>query len=154
MVLAAAAVLAGCAAAAGSVRANDTSRSVSMQEAVAARQAAFGLSANVFMAMKGAIDSGAEVKPLAGGARNLARWARALPGLFPDGSALPDSKAKPLVWERRSDFEAKAAAYAAAATKLAEAAQAGDKAAFAAAWKETGGACKACHDLYRTEPAH
>ena len=151
--IAAALLLAGCAAATGAVKANDSSRPVSAREAVAARQAAFGLSANVFGSMKAAIDGGADVKPLAGGARNLARWASALAGLFPDGSALPESKARPALWENRADFEAKAAAFAAAATSLAAAAQSGDKAAFASAWGATGATCKACHDAYRAEPA-
>lgn len=124
---------------------------MSPQQIVAARQAAFGLSGSVFGGMKGAVDAGADVKPLAGGARNLVRWAKAMPSMFPAGTATPESHAKPALWQNRADFEAKAAAYASAAEKLLAAAQANDKAGFADAWKATGGTCGACHTSYRAE---
>jgi cytochrome c556 len=121
------------------------------QQIVAARQAAFGLSGATFGGMKGAVDAGGDVKPLTGGARNLLRWARVLPTMFPAGTATPESHARPALWQNRADFERKAADYAAAAEKLLAAAQANDKTAFAAAWKATGATCGACHDSYRVE---
>ncbi|HEY0413774.1 MAG TPA: cytochrome c [Allosphingosinicella sp.] len=151
---AAALVVAAAAASQGLARPRPAPPLLTPQQVVAARQAAFGLSAGVFGNIKGAVDSGADPKPFGFGARNLAKWAAVLPSMFPAGTALPESKAKPAIWTARADFEAKAAAYAAAAGKLAAAAQAGDKAAFAAAFRETGGACKACHDAYRMEEHH
>jgi cytochrome c556 len=127
---------------------------LSAAEVVAARKAGMGLAAGVLGSFKGAVDSGAEVKPLGFPSRQLAKFAATIPSLFPAGTAMAGSEAKPGIWTSRADFEAKAAAFAAAATRLNAAAQAGDKAAFAAAWKETGGACKACHDTYRAESAH
>ena len=126
---------------------------LSPEQIVTARQSAFHLSAIAFGSMKPAVDSGADPKPLTFAARGLAKWARALPSMFPEGTALPSSKARPELWADRGDFEAKAAAYLAAATALADAAQAGDKPAFAARWTEVRETCSACHDPYRVEPA-
>jgi len=58
-------------------------------------------------------------------------------------------RAKPEIWTNKADFEAKAAAYAAAAERLAEAAASGDKHAFADQHRATAATCKACHDLYQ-----
>jgi cytochrome c556 len=116
---------------------------------VAARQTGFAQSRGSFLAMKAAAEAGADVKQLVGPARSLARWARTLPSLFPAGSDLPASKALPAVWSDRAGFEARAAAYDAAAQALAEAAQSGDRATFLTRWGELGAACSACHDTYR-----
>ncbi len=120
---------------------------------VAARGAAFQLSAATFSGMKRVIDAGGDVKPLAFGARGLARWARTIPIMFPAGSDLAASRAKPGIWQERADFESKAADYASAATRLAELADAGDRAGFATQWAAVGKTCSACHDLYRAEAA-
>ena len=116
---------------------------------VAARQSAFHLSAAAFGGMKTAVDGGAEPGSQAFAARGLARWAQTLPTMFPEGTQLPTSRAKPEAWSARADFEAKAAAYQAAATRLAEVAEGGDKAAFTAQWTALRGTCSACHDVYR-----
>ena len=145
--------LAGCAATAGDSRTAPAARTLSPAEVVAARQAAFNLSASTFGAMRGAVESGGEVKPLAFGARGLARWAEALPTMFPDGTELPASRALPAVWQDRAGFDTRAAAFQAATASLSAAAQAGDKAAFAAAYKAVGESCGSCHDSYRAEAA-
>ena len=143
------AALAGCAATAAETPAGPGG--LAPEQIVAARQSAFHLSAATFGPMKAAVESGAEVKPLAFGARGLARWAKTLPTMFPDGTQLPGSRALPAVWTDRAGFNARAAAFAQATDRLAAAAQAGDKAAFAEAWKATGASCGACHDAYRAE---
>ena len=119
------------------------------EQIVAARRTAYGLSAGTFASMKFAADAGADVHQLAQPARALARWARTLPTMFPAGTNLPSSKALPTVWSDRAGFEARAAAYADAATALATAAQSGDRAAFLAQWTLVRGTCAACHDTYR-----
>jgi cytochrome c556 len=121
------------------------------QQVVAARQAAFNLTAATFGGMRGAAEGGGEVKPLAFGARGLNRWAQALPGMFPAGTQLPESRALPAVWTDRAGFEAQAASFQAATAQLLAAAQAGDKAAFGAAYKAVGGGCASCHSAYRAE---
>jgi len=119
------------------------------EQIVAARQSAYLLSGGSFASMKFAAEAGADVKQLAFPARTLARWARTLPTLFPAGTNLPSSKALPEIWTDRAGFEARAAAYAEAAVRLAEAAQSGDRDAFLARWAEARATCAACHDTYR-----
>ena len=116
---------------------------------VSARQAAFGLSSVVFGGMRPVIDAGGDVKPMTRGARMLARWARSMPVLFPAGSNLGRTEAAAAVWTDRPGFEAAAARYAEAATKLAELAAANDKAGFAAQYQVVGETCGGCHKVYR-----
>ena len=116
---------------------------------IGTRQVLFHLSAGTFGEMKMVADAGGDVTPLAFGARGLARWARSIPSMFPPGSMGPQSRAKAEIWSNRADFEAKAAAYQAAAMQLAEAARSGDRAAFLTQWQATRGTCQACHEVYR-----
>jgi cytochrome c556 len=120
------------------------------QEIVAARQAAYHLSGAAMGNMKAVIDHGGDVRTQVYAARGVMRWARVLPTMFPDSTrGVGPSRARPEIWDNRADFEAKAAAYAAAATRLAEVAQTGDAAAFAAQFDATRATCQACHDLYQ-----
>lgn len=115
------------------------------------RQSAFLLSGALFGSMKGAVDRGEDVKGQAFAARSLAKWAKALPGMFPAGSGVEPSEALPAIWTDRAGFQAKAAAYAAEADKLAALAAANDKAGFAAQWAAVRETCNACHTAYRKE---
>lgn len=156
LALAGAAVLLGSAVATGSGASARGGNAVTLDardEVIAGRKAAFLLSAGVFGGMKGAIDRGDDVKSQAFAARGLARWAAALPGMFPAGSVSDASEALPAIWSDRAGFEAKAAAYAEAAGKLADLAKAGDKPGFAAQWAVVGKTCGACHDTYRKPSA-
>lgn len=125
--------------------------SLTAEQIVEARRAAFFLSGGSFAQMKATADAGGDVKGLVFPARTLARWARTLPTMFPAGSAVPPSKARPEIWSDRAGFEAAALAYFDAAERLAAAAQAGDRAAFLERWAEVRGACGACHDSYRND---
>lgn len=116
---------------------------------IRARQAGYGLSAATFAQMKTIIDNNGDVTSLTFGARQLQRWARTLPNLFPEGSNLAPSNARDEVWTNRAGFEARAAAYAGAAGRLADAAQAGDRAAVEREWAAVRGACSDCHDSFR-----
>jgi cytochrome c556 len=120
------------------------------EQIVAARQSAYGLSAANFAQMKAQADAGVDVHTLAFPSRQLARWARTLPTMFPAGTNLPTSHALPAVWSDRAGFEARAAAYAAAAQALAAAAQTGDRAAFLTQWTAVRATCGACHDAYKS----
>jgi cytochrome c556 len=145
--------LAACACATGSAapQAAAAPAGPSPAETVAARQAAFNLTAATFGGMKPALESGGDVKGLSFGARGIARWAAALPTMFPAGSDLPTDRARPEIWLNKADFDLKAAAFTAAATALADAAQANDKAAAASAYGALGKTCGGCHDPYRAE---
>jgi len=121
---------------------------------VTVRQAAFSLSSVVFGGMRPVIDAGGDVKPLTRGARVLARWARSMPVLFPANSVTEQSGAMAAVWTDRPGFEAAAARYAEAATKLAQLAAANDKDGFAAQYNVVGETCDACHKVYRRPEQH
>ncbi len=70
---------------------------------------------------------------------------------FVEGSESGDTKAKPEIWLEMDDFKAKLEKMQAEAAKLAEVAKKGDLAAAKAQLGETGKACKACHDKFRTK---
>lgn len=62
-----------------------------------------------------------------------------------------DTKAKPEIWTKRADFDAKMDKMNAEAAKLPTAVRAGDMAAFKKQVADTGASCKACHDDYRAK---
>lgn len=70
-----------------------------------------------------------------------------LKGLFPAGSdAGPDTEALPAIWANRADFDARLTALGAAAAAAGKAQNAAD---FQTTFKDVGGSCRGCHDLYR-----
>ena len=119
---------------------------------VKGRQAGMMLSGVAMGAMKSAIDAGQAPSTQRFNSRALARWAHAVPGMFPAGSG-PESgvetHARAEVWSDRAGFEAKAAAYADAADRLAELAAGEDAAAFSAQWTVVRSSCQSCHDVYK-----
>ncbi len=121
---------------------------------VRGRQAAMMLSGAGMGAMKTGIDAGQSPSTQRFAARALSRWARALPGMFPEGSdaagAGVPSSARPEVWSDRAGFEARAAQFAAAADRLAELTEGEDVAAFSAQWTAVRAGCQSCHDGYKT----
>jgi cytochrome c556 len=94
--------------------------------------------------------SGANVAEQDAAAEGLALWAQAIPGMFPAGSDLPDSRARPEIWRNKADFDARAAAFGEAAARLETLAKAGDAAAFAAQVDVVQSRCSACHQSYRS----
>lgn len=73
--------------------------------------------------------------------------------LFAPGSSDADlpgkTRAMAKIWDNMDDFGAKGKAMHDAGAALIAAAEAGDGKAFAAAYGQLGGTCKACHDAYR-----
>jgi cytochrome c556 len=123
---------------------------MSPEETVRARQAAFGMSAQIFVGMRAAVAApNGDVRPLADGARQLQRWARTIPTMFPEGSNVPPTKALPAVWSERAVFAQRADAYRTAAAALAAAAQNNDHAAAMVQWQAVRDSCTACHEHFR-----
>ncbi|MBL8383667.1 MAG: cytochrome c [Burkholderiales bacterium] len=60
-----------------------------------------------------------------------------------------NTKAKPEIWKEFAKFKDGGAKLSAETAKLVAAAKTGDKAQLQAAFGGVGGACKACHDVYR-----
>ena len=70
---------------------------------------------------------------------------------FPAGSQPGDTRARPAIQDNMEDFQAKLNDFRMASAKLAEAAGGSDKKAIMEAFKAAGGACKACHDDYKSK---
>ncbi|HEY0413926.1 MAG TPA: cytochrome c [Allosphingosinicella sp.] len=119
---------------------------------VAARQAGMHMAATLlYRGIKAAVKEGSDVKEQVHQPEGIALWAAAIPGLFPPGSAHPESRARPEIWANKPDFDRKAAELGAAADRLAALAKAGDTAGFAAQAPAVEAACAACHKLYRSD---
>jgi cytochrome c556 len=73
-------------------------------------------------------------------------WAR-----FGPGTDKPESKAKPGIWTSKAKFDDYARKMETEMVKLAVAAKSGNLDGIKAAVNATGGACKACHDDFRTK---
>ena len=70
---------------------------------------------------------------------------------FPDGKQPGQTRAKPGIWDNKADFEDKLNDLRDAAAELAAASSGDDKKAIMEQFKATGGACKACHDEYKSK---
>jgi len=89
----------------------------------------------------------------------FARWADDLDDIaeldimrgFAEGTDKGTTRAKPEIWANMDDFKSKMGDLQEAADALSDAAEAGDKDQIMAAFKATGGACKACHDEYKSK---
>src|SRR5215207_5847424 len=81
----------------------------------------------------------------------FAEWgdtARQLPNLFPDNSkTVQDTRALPKIWETRSDFEAKIAAFGKAVADNKDKAKTLDE--LKVAYADVNKACDNCHESYR-----
>ena len=101
-------------------------------------------------AMRAALDADRDIAAQTYAARSVARWAKAVPTMFPGTTrGIGPTRARPEIWSNKADFKAKAAAYALEAERLAAVAQSGDSMAFDLQLKATAATCKVCHDLYR-----
>lgn len=120
------------------------------EQVVAARRAAMMMSGATFGMVRAQADA-EDLKRARFPARGLAQWAKAIPSMFPAGTNVAGTEALPPVWADRAGFETASQALVAATERLAAAAEAGDKAAYAAAIEQTDQACSACHDKYRKE---
>lgn len=129
---------------------------VGAAEVVAARKAAMALSGAAMGGFKATIDAGGPVRTQAFPAGAVARWAAAVPGMFPAGTGqdalgAEATDAKAVIWTQRADFDARAATFAAEAGKLAQLAQADDAPGFAAQWAVVRASCQSCHAVYKAD---
>ena len=126
---------------------------VSAADAIAARQASLDMSSITFRSMGEAMKAGREARTQGYPAASLAKWAKALPHMFPAGTGAGEtsvnSQALPLIWRDRANFDQAAAYYAAATAQLAALAAANDTAGFTKQLDEVNQACAACHARYK-----
>jgi cytochrome c556 len=138
-------------AAAGSPQ--EAAAGVAGADAIAARQASLDMSSITFRSMSEAMKAGREAKSQAYPAAALAKWAKALPAMFPAGTGKGEtrveSQALPAIWRDRAGFEQAAANYAAATARLAALAAANDTAGFTTQLEQVDRACSSCHGRYK-----
>lgn len=77
----------------------------------------------------------------------IARHAAETPALFKEKAEDPKDEAKPVIWESFEDFTAKAVSLEKVAKRLAGSVESVDD--VRAGLGQIGGACKACHEVYR-----
>lgn len=123
--------------------------SIGADQIIAGRRAAFVLSASAYANLKASVDRGESGQQIMLPAIALARWSKALPGMFPDGTQTGKTRALPAVWDDRGDFEEKARSYGESALRLAQYAQAGDLAALSTELTVTQKICASCHQRFR-----
>jgi len=116
---------------------------------IATRKAGQDLLSGTFAGVKAVITLKGNVRTLENPGMAIHNWALVFPTLFPPGSDKGETKAAPAIWTDRAGFEKDAQALAAAGAQLATAAKAGDETAVAAAYKDIGDACGACHKTYK-----
>jgi cytochrome c556 len=126
---------------------------VSGLDAIAARQASLDMSSITFRSMGDAMKAEREAKSQGYPAAALAKWAKALPRMFPAGTGQGEtsasSQALPAIWRDRAGFDQAAANYAAATARLAALAAANDTAGFTKQLDEVNQACSSCHTRYK-----
>ena len=82
-------------------------------------------------------------------ARSINQNSKMILEMFPIGSGLGDTKAKPVIWENWSKFESAVKAFVRESAKLTKVAESGDIKAFAKQVRATGKACGGCHKNFR-----
>jgi cytochrome c556 len=126
---------------------------VSPVNAIAARQASLDMSSITFRSMGDAMKAGREAKSQGYPAAALAKWAKALPRMFPPGTGKGETPANTqaltAIWRDRASFDQAAANYAAATAKLAAMAAANDTAGFTRQLEEVNQACGFCHARFK-----
>jgi cytochrome c556 len=122
-------------------------------DAIAVRQASLDMSSITLRYMVDAMKAGREAKSQGYAATVLAKWAKALPRLFPDGTGVGETAAKtqalPAIWRDRAGFDQAAADYAEATAKLAALAAANDTPGFTKQIDQVNQACSSCHARYK-----
>lgn len=99
--------------------------------------------------IKAVVDQRGDPRPAAAPIGDMIRFFDGFPARFPAGSGSGDTRALPSIWSDRAGFEAANANMLTQLRALQAAANAGDQAAFAAAFQQTGATCGACHRPYR-----
>jgi len=146
---------AACVAAAtcwAATQAAGASSGPSADEIVAARQASMAMSAALLGTIKLASERGAAADTQAYQASGLSRWAKALPAMFPTGTAADavtaPTRARPEIWTQRAGFEKSSNDLIAATAKLLELAKDKDTSGFKDQIAVVHDACESCHQAF------
>lgn len=139
-VLASVAVLAACA----------TTTMMSADEAIPARQKLMKEQGAASKSISDKAKAG-QIQAIVADAETLTETSNKIPSFFPEGSLNPGkSRAKPEIWQKRSEFEGYAKLLNSKATQLAATARTGNAQATNAAIADLGRTtCVACHNAFR-----
>jgi cytochrome c556 len=129
--------------------AQEQAQPLTPEQTVDARQSKMGQGRSAIAAMKQAAESDGDLAALGPRIDWLIHWSDELPTLFPEGSHVAGTDARPEVWSDRPGFQRAAARFQAAARALAAPAAAGDRPAFQAALAEARASCGGCHDAFK-----
>jgi cytochrome c556 len=119
------------------------------QDVIAARREGLKAMAAHLEAIKAVAEARGDAAPLVPRIDEMIAFFEGLPARFPEGSGTGNTRALPSIWTDRAGFERAHANMVAQLRALRSAAQAGDPAAFTAAFQQTGATCGACHRAYR-----
>lgn len=93
------------------------------------------------------------ITAIAADAEVMAQNAKKIPAMFPQGSLVGKTAAKPEIWQKWSEFEAAAKNMETESVKLRDAARSGNAAATQEVVKDFGRkACGTCHQPFRVPP--
>ena len=93
------------------------------------------------------------LQAVASNADVMANNAKQIPALFPEGSMTEKSKAKPEIWQRKSEFDAAAKKMEMESIKLRDTARTGNAQATNDMIKDFGrNTCGSCHTPFRVPP--
>ena len=125
-------------------------------DAINARQASLDMSSITFRSMVDAMKAGREAKSQGYPAAALAKWAKALPRMFPPGTGRGETpvstQALLVIWRDRVGFDQAAANYVDATARLTALAAANDTPGFSRQLEEVDQACGSCHARYKEGP--
>ena len=82
-------------------------------------------------------------------ARSIQQNSKMTLAMFPKGTGLGNTKAKPAIWENWSKFESAVNAFVRESSKLVKVAESGDMKAIAKQFRATGKTCGACHKNFK-----
>jgi cytochrome c556 len=122
------------------------------EQAVAERQKMMKANGDAWKNVQDKAKAG-DIKGLAADANVMAQNAKKIPAMFPQGSLVGKTAAKPEIWQKWAEFEAAAKNMETEAVKLRDTAQTGATDATQALVKDFGRkACGSCHQPFRVPP--
>lgn len=126
-----------------------TAPALAQGDVIAARRDGLKGVARQMEGIKAVVDQRGDPRPTAAAIGEMIRFFEGFPARFPAGSGSGDTRALPAIWTDRAGFEAANGNMLTQLRAFQAAANAGDQAALAAAFQQTGATCGACHRPYR-----
>ena len=130
--------------------AQEQSAPLTPEKMVDARQSKMGRGGGTVAALKNAAESAdSDLTAFAPRVEALIQWADELPTLFPAGTDVAGTDARPEVWSDPAGFQAAAERFKTATRALAAPLAAGDRPALLAAINAVRESCSGCHAGYK-----